>query len=104
MHRCLICGYIYNEEEGDPSHNIEPNTSFEDLPDDWLCPVCSVTRSLGDRLSIANAAASKSLMSLTAGMENSSEMPALLICQGKLVTFVCWATMGPAIAKQAAAG
>jgi len=35
-----VCGYVYNPEEGDPSQNIQPGTSFEDLPDDWVCPVC----------------------------------------------------------------
>ena len=39
-YRCLICGYIYNPENGDPDNNVEPKTAFEDLPDDWLCPEC----------------------------------------------------------------
>jgi len=51
MHRCLICGYIYNEEEGDSTQNIEPNTPFENLPDDWLCPVCSVTKDQFEKIS-----------------------------------------------------
>jgi hemerythrin-like domain-containing protein/rubredoxin len=37
---CTVCGYIYDSEKGDPEHNIEPGTLFEDLPDDWVCPVC----------------------------------------------------------------
>ena len=37
---CLPCGYIYNPEVGDPDEDIEPGTSFEDLPEDWVCPVC----------------------------------------------------------------
>lgn len=37
---CLPCGYIYNAEVGDPDEDIEPGTSFEDLPEDWVCPVC----------------------------------------------------------------
>ncbi len=39
---CTVCGYVYDPEEGDPSAGIEPGTSFEDLPDDWECPVCGV--------------------------------------------------------------
>lgn len=35
------CGYIYNPEEGDPDNNIPAGTPFEDLPDDWMCPVCA---------------------------------------------------------------
>jgi rubredoxin len=37
---CNVCGYIYDPEIGDPDANIVPETSFEDLPDDWVCPVC----------------------------------------------------------------
>jgi len=39
-YKCEICGYIYDLAEGDPDHGIEPRTAFEDLPDDWVCPVC----------------------------------------------------------------
>ncbi len=34
------CGYVYDPEEGDYEHGIDPGTSFENLPDDWLCPQC----------------------------------------------------------------
>jgi len=40
--RCIICDYVYDPAQGDPDANIPPQTSFEDLPDDWLCPVCGV--------------------------------------------------------------
>ena len=39
---CTVCGYIYDEEVGDPDNGIEPGTAFADLPDDWECPLCSV--------------------------------------------------------------
>jgi len=39
-YECMICGYIYDPEKGDPDGNIEPGTAFEDLPDDWVCPEC----------------------------------------------------------------
>ena len=39
---CQICGYVYDEEEGAPEAGIEPGTKFEDLPDDFVCPVCGV--------------------------------------------------------------
>lgn len=42
---CDVCGYVYNPEEGDPDNGIEPGTSFEDLPDDWVCPVCGAPKS-----------------------------------------------------------
>ncbi len=37
---CLLCGYVYDPEQGDPSQDIAPGTSFDDLPDDWVCPDC----------------------------------------------------------------
>ena len=39
-YRCSVCGYVYDPANGDPDTGIEPGTSFEDLPEDWLCPVC----------------------------------------------------------------
>jgi len=39
-YRCSVCGYIYDPENGDPDGGIKPSTLFEDLPDDWVCPVC----------------------------------------------------------------
>jgi len=39
---CDVCGYVYDPEKGDPDSGIEPGTSFEDLTDDWVCPVCGV--------------------------------------------------------------
>ena len=39
-YKCVICGYIYDPEEGDPSDGIKPGTPFSDLPDDYICPVC----------------------------------------------------------------
>ena len=37
---CLVCGYVYDPEHGDPDQGIAPGTSFDDLPEDWECPVC----------------------------------------------------------------
>ena len=41
-YRCLVCEYIYDPQKGDPDTGISPGTSFEDLPDDWICPICGV--------------------------------------------------------------
>lgn len=38
---CIICGFRYDPEEGDPSVGIPPGTPFEDLPDDYKCPICN---------------------------------------------------------------
>ncbi len=39
-YRCMVCNYIYDPELGDSESNIQPGTAFEDLPDDWTCPIC----------------------------------------------------------------
>jgi rubredoxin-NAD+ reductase len=39
---CDVCGYTYDETLGDPENGIEPGTRWEDLPDDFECPVCFV--------------------------------------------------------------
>lgn len=40
-HVCLICGFVYDPEKGDPTMGIPPGTAFEDLPDDYKCPICN---------------------------------------------------------------
>jgi len=39
-YQCNVCGYLYEPVNGDPEANIPPNTAFDDLPADWVCPVC----------------------------------------------------------------
>ncbi len=39
---CKVCGWIYDEELGDPDQGIAPGTKFEDLPEDFVCPLCGV--------------------------------------------------------------
>lgn len=41
-YRCMVCGYIYDPQAGDPSNGIKPGTAFENLPDSWVCPECGV--------------------------------------------------------------
>lgn len=41
---CTVCGYVYDPEAGDPESGIQPGTAFEDLPDDWVCPVCGAEK------------------------------------------------------------
>jgi len=43
-YRCMVCGYIYDPETGDPDNGVEPGTAFEDIPDDWVCPVCGASK------------------------------------------------------------
>jgi flavin reductase (DIM6/NTAB) family NADH-FMN oxidoreductase RutF/rubredoxin len=43
-YRCTVCGYIYDPELGDPDGGIKPGTPFEEIPDDWVCPVCGAAK------------------------------------------------------------
>lgn len=42
---CQVCGYVYDPVKGDPDNGVAPGTSFEDLPEDWTCPVCGAEKS-----------------------------------------------------------
>ena len=42
---CTVCGYVYDPEVGDPDGGIPAGTAFEDIPEDWVCPVCGVGKS-----------------------------------------------------------
>ncbi|NLJ96287.1 MAG: rubredoxin [Clostridiales bacterium] len=41
-YECMACGYIYDEELGDPDNGVAPGTKWEDVPEDWVCPLCGV--------------------------------------------------------------
>ena len=41
---CDVCGYVYDPEEGDPDNGVKPGTKWEDVPEDWECPVCGVSK------------------------------------------------------------
>jgi rubredoxin len=44
-YQCHTCGYIYDEEKGDPDQGVKPGTKFEDIPEDWRCPSCDAPKS-----------------------------------------------------------
>lgn len=44
-YKCTVCGYIYDPEAGDPDNGVAPGTPFEELPDDWTCPLCGAEKS-----------------------------------------------------------
>jgi rubredoxin len=49
-YQCGPCGYIYDPEVGDPDSGIAPGTAFEDIPDDWTCPVCGVSKDMFEKI------------------------------------------------------
>jgi rubredoxin len=42
--QCSVCGYLYDPKQGDPDNGVNPGTSFEDIPEDWVCPVCGASK------------------------------------------------------------
>jgi rubredoxin len=44
-YRCTVCGFVYDPEEGDPDGGVAPGTPFEEIPGNWICPVCGVAKS-----------------------------------------------------------
>lgn len=46
---CQPCGWVYDPAEGDPDSDIEPGIAFEDLPEDYVCPVCGATKDLFEK-------------------------------------------------------
>ncbi len=52
--QCSICGYDYDPKVGDPDRGIPPGTRFEDLPADWVCPICGAEKALFHALQNAN--------------------------------------------------
>jgi len=41
---CVVCGFVYDPAIGIPDEGIKPGTAFEDIPDDWACPDCGVSK------------------------------------------------------------
>ena len=50
MYKCMACGYVYDPEIGDPDSGIAPGTKFEDIPDDWVCPLCGVGKDMFEKI------------------------------------------------------
>ncbi|HHC73172.1 MAG TPA: rubredoxin [Thiotrichales bacterium] len=42
--QCIVCGFVYDEEQGLPEEGIAPGTRWEEIPDDWACPECGVSK------------------------------------------------------------
>lgn len=50
-YQCTICGYVYDPAKGDPDSGILPGTAFEDIPDDWVCPICGASKEQFEKIS-----------------------------------------------------
>ncbi|NND65871.1 MAG: rubredoxin [Gammaproteobacteria bacterium] len=51
---CVVCGYIYDEEKGDPDAGIKAGTKWEEVPETWICPDCGATKEDFEMIEIDN--------------------------------------------------
>ena len=49
-YKCTVCSYIYDESIGDADSGIQSGMDFDDIPDDWVCPECGVTKDLFEQV------------------------------------------------------
>ncbi len=43
-YECIVCGWVYDEEKGDPDSGVAAGTKWDDLPEDWVCPMCGASK------------------------------------------------------------
>ena len=49
-YRCIPCGWMYDPAKGDPENGVAPGTPFEELPEDWSCPLCGADKSQFEKI------------------------------------------------------
>ena len=49
-YKCVVCGYIYDPAIGDPDSGIKPGVSFNELPGDWVCPMCGAEKDMFEKV------------------------------------------------------
>jgi hydroxylamine reductase len=49
-YKCLACEYVYDPAVGDPDNGVDAGTPGEDVPDDWVCPLCGVGKDMFEPL------------------------------------------------------
>lgn len=45
-YECTVCGYIYDPAKGDTDNGVKPGTVWEDVPEDWVCPLCGASKDM----------------------------------------------------------
>ena len=48
--QCTVCGFVYDPAIGDPDSGIQPGIAFEDIPEDWVCPECGVSKDMFEEI------------------------------------------------------
>jgi rubredoxin len=80
---CSICGYIYDEAMGIPEAGIAPFTKWEDLPDDWVCPICGATKAEFEKQGEADVSSeknSKPVVEVPTDMQELSPLEISALC------------------------
>ena len=74
---CMVCGFVYDEEKGIPEAGIAPGTKWEDLPDDWECPLCGAEKSEFEKQGDADVSAAKKPIVIVKQEDDMREMSSL---------------------------
>ena len=80
---CSICGYIYDEATGIPEAGIAPGTKWEDLPDDWVCPICGATKAEFEKQGDAAVSSQKKpepIVEMSTDMQELSPLEISALC------------------------
>ena len=88
---CIICGWLYDESLGCPEDGIAPGTRWEDVPEDWTCPVCGVSKQDFEMVktgpsptpipTAASAASAASIAAFCAGLVSTDTLASTNTCQ-----------------------
>jgi rubredoxin len=80
---CTVCGFVYDEANGIPEAGIAPGTKWEDLPDDWVCPLCGAEKSefekQGDTVKVSGEKP-KPIMDIPSDMQELSPLELSVLC------------------------
>lgn len=76
---CSVCGYIYDEAKGIPEAGIAPGTIWEELPEDWVCPLCGATKAEFEQQGGSDASPERKPISITPSSADMKEMTTLEI-------------------------
>jgi rubredoxin len=80
---CTVCGFVYDEANGIPEAGIAPGTKWEDLPDDWVCPLCGAEKSEFEKQGVSAAANEKKpkpIMDMPSDMRELSPLELSALC------------------------
>jgi rubredoxin len=48
-YKCSVCGYVYDPEHGDPDNGVAAGTAFDQIPDEWVCPICGAGKDMFEK-------------------------------------------------------